>query len=283
MQEWLRGRPVVGSLAHNQNDVGSIPTPATRTAFNDIGGNAVKPKIMYFDIETSPVLAWIWRTGKQYITHNQIMKGMKSDIICICWKMEGEKTVHSLDWGINKQDSAQMVNKFVKILETTDIAIAHNGKKFDVKHINTQRLLHNQRPIAWPTIEDSLTQFRKYFYLPSFKLDYIAQTLAGGGKSDMVFQDWVDIVSNKKSSALDKMIKYCQKDVVLLEKVFKKAKAFFQPKVNASLILGNGRHGCPRCGTTKVQFYGYRRTLARSYHRLRCTACGTTYAGPSVK
>jgi len=244
----------------------------------------MKPKILFFDIETSPVLAWIWRTGpKQYISHDQVKKGMKSDIICICWKWNEEKEIHSLDWGIKKQNSSTMIRNFAKELEKADIAVAHNGKRFDVRHINTQRLMHSQAPIAWPTIEDSLSQFRKYFYLPSYKLDYLAKTLANGGKDKMIFQDWIDIVEGKKVKSLDKMVKYCKKDVLLLEKVFNRAKAFFQPKVNASLIAGTGRYACPRCGSVKVAFYGYRRTLARAYHRIRCNSCGSVYVGPSVR
>lgn len=242
------------------------------------------PKVLFFDIETSPVLAWIWRAGpKVFIRHDQIKHGMKSDIICICWKWAGNKEVHALDWNIKTQDSSHMIETFAKEIEKADVAIAHNGKKFDVRHINTQRLLHDQSPIAWPTIEDSLSQFRKYFYLPSYKLDYLAKELANAGKDKMIFQDWIDIVEGKKLKALTKMIKYCKKDVIILEKVFNKAKAFFQPKINAALITNTGRYACPRCGSTKVNYHGYRRTLARAYHRLRCNSCGSTYQGPAVQ
>lgn len=245
--------------------------------------NSKGPKILFFDIETSPVLAWIWRAGpKVRIGHDQIKAGMKSDIICICWKWQGSSRVYQLDWGVKNQNSASMINEFTKEIEKADVAIAHNGVSFDVRHINTQRLLHEQRPISWPVIEDSLSQFRKYFYLPSYKLDFLAKLLAGAGKSKMVFQDWIDIVEGKSIRALEKMVKYCKKDVVLLEKVFNKAEAFFRPKTNAALIIGNERYDCPRCGSNKTIFCGYRRTLARTYRRKVCNECGTTYVGPAI-
>lgn len=241
------------------------------------------PKILFFDIETSPVLAWIWKTGSKIcVTHEQVKRGMKSDIICICWKWNSEKTVHALDWGINKQDSTKMIDEFTNEIEKADIAIAHNGDKFDVRHINTQRLLHNQKPIAWPTTEDTLSQFRKYFYFPSYKLDFIGKTLTNTGKDKMVFQDWIDVVEHKNSKVLKKMVKYCKNDVILLEKIFNRASIFFKPKTNMGLIKGTGRFACPRCGSNRVQSNGLRRTLAKTYQRLRCHSCGSTFAGPTI-
>lgn len=240
-------------------------------------------KILFFDIETSPVLAWIWKTGSRVrITHEQIKKGMKNDIICICWKWNNSRKVHSLDWGIKEQNSSKMIDAFSKEIEKADIVIAHNGKNFDIKHINTQRLLHNQKPIAWPTLEDSLAQCRTHFYLPSYKLDFLGSLLTSSGKDKMHFSDWIDIVQDKKPKALAKMIKYCKKDVLLLESVFNRTKTFFKPKVNVGLILRNERYACHRCGSKEVIRHGVRRTLAKVYQRLQCCSCGSIFIGPAI-
>ena len=246
-------------------------------------GVAKKPRVLFFDIETSYMLARVWRVGpKIYITHEQIVRGTESDIICICWKWGGVKKVYSLDWGIKKQDSGAMVDIFTREIERADIAIAHNGVHFDVRHINTQRLLHNQSPIAWPVIEDSLRQLRKYFYLPSYKLDYLANLLMGDRKNKMACQSWVDVVEGKDHKAFEKMIRYCKKDVVLMEGVFNKTSAFLKPITNAALIVGNGRFDCPRCGSGETVSYGVRRTLARAYQRRQCSRCGCIYIGPTI-
>jgi ribosomal protein S27AE len=98
----------------------------------------------------------------------------------------------------------------------------------------------------------------------------------------MGFQDWVDIVEGKDVEALNKMIKYCKKDVVLLEKIFNKAKAFFKPKSNAGLILRTGRHACPRCGSQHTQKYGTRVLVARIIQRVHCAACGSIFDGATA-
>ena len=232
-----------------------------------------KPKILLYDIETAPTLAWIWRTGKQFVSHDQIKEGQKSGIICICYKWADQKTVHSLDWGIQKQNSEKMIESFGKILESADVAIAHNGDRFDLRQINTQRLLNEQPPIAWPTTEDTLKQFRKHFYLPSYSLDYLSKLLTGSGKDRMGFQDWIDIVEKKDPKALEKMIKYCQKDVLKLQEVWEKQARFSKPKIHAGIASGVGRDSCPRCASESYQRYGFSLRIAGKYQKYLCAQC----------
>src|SRR5947207_1556824 len=146
---------------------------------------STKMRVLLFDIETKYITFRGWRTGKQYVDQSQIVLGMDSDIICISWKWLGEKEIHSLDWGLTKQNSSKMIEAFSKVVESADLCIGHNSDSFDIKHINTQRLLHRQPPIAWPTSEDTLKAIRAKFYLPSFRLDYISKLLTGSGKAKM--------------------------------------------------------------------------------------------------
>lgn len=242
-----------------------------------------KPRVLFFDIETSPILAYIWRTGNKIsVDHSQIKKGQYTKIICICYKFLGEREVHSLDFGLNKQDSSAMIEKFTKIIESADIVIGHNADEFDIKHLNSQRLILGQEPINWPTSEDTLKQFRKYFAFPSYRLDYLSKTLVGAGKDKMYFQDWVDIIENKKATALAKMIRYCKKDVRRLEQIFSAASKFFTPKVHRGLLMGKEKTSCPHCGSDKVHSHGIRATLAAKYQRLKCYMCGHWFKGKKV-
>lgn len=235
-----------------------------------------KPKVLFYDIETKPMEAYVWRTGSNMtITHSQLKKGSKIDIICICYKFEGEREIHSLDWGIRKQDSAKMIEEFTKVIESADVVIGHNGDRFDMKHINTQRLLHGQKPIAWPTSEDTLKMFRKHFNFPSNRLDFLSKTLIGAGKDPMQFQDWIDIVEKKDPKAMAKMIKYCKKDVRRLEQVYQLAKPFFQPKAHRGIILGNGRNSCPSCGSRELRKNGTVVRKTGRYQTYQCKNCGS--------
>jgi hypothetical protein len=63
----------------------------------------MKRKRLYFDIETSPNIGLFWSAGyKQKIDYSNIIK--ERAIICICYKWEDEKQVHSLNWDKNQSD-----------------------------------------------------------------------------------------------------------------------------------------------------------------------------------
>lgn len=236
-----------------------------------------KPKILFFDVETKPVLAWIWGCGSKIrIGHEQIKAGEKFDIICICYKWHNKAGVTELHWDKN-QDSAKMLEQFANVLEQADVVVAHNGDKFDIKQINTQRLLHNQEPLSWPTSEDTLKQLRKFFAFPSYKLDYVAKLLTGSGKDQMAFQDWIDIVENKSEAALSKMIRYCKRDVIKLEDIFSRTIKYMTPKVHAGIAMGNDSESCPRCGSEQRESKGYRLLLGGRYKRYQCLDCAHSY------
>lgn len=230
-----------------------------------------KPRVLFYDVETTPLRAYIWRTGKQYVDQSSIVNGDRTKIICIAYKWEHEKKVHALTWDIKKQNCDKIIEEFSKIVEKADVAIAHNGDKFDVRQINTQRLLAKQKPIAWPTTEDSLKQLRQTFYFPSYKLDYVARLLLQNSKSPMTFKDWLDIVERKDKKAQKKMVKYCKRDVQLLADTYKILQPFLKPKVNRA-ILSNGK--CISCGSSRVHSKGTTTLRSGIYPRYQCQSCG---------
>lgn len=236
-----------------------------------------KPKILFADIETSPVRANIFRTGKQVISHSQIAKGDSFGIICIAWKWLGEKTVHCVDWGVQAQNTEKVVKAFGKVVEEADIVIGHNWDKFDKRQINAQRMITGLEPINWPASEDTLKAMRKHFYLTSFKLDYVAKLLFEEGKTPMTLTDWEEIKYYKNKKALDKMVKYCKKDVILLEKVWKKIQNHIEPKVHRGLLINGDRDACSNCGSKSVQKYGFYITKAGKYQKYRCNDCAATF------
>jgi len=240
---------------------------------------AHKPKILLFDIETRYIIFRGWTTGKQWVKHDQIIDGQHPDIICISYKWFGSPQVKTLHWDIKTQNSATMINTFTKVVESADICIGHNADKFDIRHINTQRMLHNQDPIAWPTSDDTLKAIRRYFLLPSYSLDYLSRLVGRKGKQRMTFADWVDVVEKRSTKALAKMIRYNRNDVRELEMVYRRFLRYLKPKAHAGLITGTGKTSCPRCGSTRARSKGLVYLLANTYRRLMCLDCRHSYRG----
>ncbi len=83
-----------------------------------------KPKILFYDIETRPLLAYIWRLGKQRVGHYQLAdQGNAYDIICISYAWDDGKPAKVLHWGYKEQNSSRMIRAFDKIIKKSDITI----------------------------------------------------------------------------------------------------------------------------------------------------------------
>ena len=238
-----------------------------------------QPRILLYDLETSFVNCRLWRIGKQYVSHESIVEGSRTDIICLAYKWLGEKEVHTMDWGLKKQDSRKMVNAFSEIVATADLVVAQNGDNFDMKQLNTQRLLHGDTPILWPTSADTLKGLRKHFRLPSNKLDYVGKLLFKTGKNPMRMQDWIDVIEKKDPKALQKMLKYNIQDVLLLEKTFNRLRPWLLVK---PLLPRTDTSECPSCYSTRSKSKGRRVVRNKPYQRRVCRACGHTFLGARI-
>ena len=235
-------------------------------------------RLLIYDIETHLALrARIWRLGENVIRHTQLDKAFSTnEIICIQYKWYGDKTTHVLS-------GTDMIEKFDALVKQSDATIGKNNHRFDVKHINTQRMM--QKLPAYPewtdTSDDLEKQLRKYFDFPSQSLDYVSELLGYGGKIKMDWQQWVEIGDRKhllkykdsklfspkqlefisqtecKKSyksvikdglkSLHKMFFYGKKDVRDTEKVLQRVLPYIKLKHNAS-----EGEGCTVCGSQDI-------------------------------
>lgn len=184
-------------------------------------------KILYLDIEVSPNIGLFWRSGYEIkVTPDDIIQ--ERAIICVCWKWDGEKTVHSLSW--NKGDDKELCKKFSKIIDEADIVCTQNGDSFDIKWLRTRCLYHNiPFPVKLNSI-DTLKLAKANFYFNSNKLDYMGKFTGVGGKIDTTYSLWKDILLKNCTQSMNKMIEYCKIDVVRLEEVYKKLKPYVPEK-----------------------------------------------------
>lgn len=239
----------------------------------------VKPKILFYDIETKPLLAYIWRLGEQVVNHKQLAKwGYRYDIICISYAWNDGTPAKVIHWGYEEQDSRRVIQEFDKIIKQADITIGKNSDRFDVKHINSQRLLHNLPPLPdWMDYTDDLErQIRKYFAFPSYSLDYISKELGLGGKVKMEFQDWIDIVEKLNKKSFIKMCDYNKKDVEDTRALWNKIQPHIKPKFSMATFYGDFR--CIHCASKDLKKDGVRFKGKTKYQTFFCKAHGG-YAG----
>ena len=206
-----------------------------------------KRRRLFFDIETSPNIGLFWEAGfKKNITTDNIIK--ERAIICICYKWEGEKEVYSLQWD-SKQNDKTMLTKFIEVANQSNEMVGHNGDKFDLAWIRTRCLFHKIDMFPTYVTIDTLKVARSKFRFQSNRLNYIAEFLGLGQKIKTEYNLWKDILLKNDKVAMEKMIKYCKKDVTLLEQVFKALRGHMIPKTHYGVVFGADRGTCPECGS----------------------------------
>lgn len=243
-----------------------------------------KPKILFYDIETKPLQAWLWAPGKQYVGHKQLVKEYsRYGIICITYCWNDGQPAKVIDWGYEEQDTAKVVAEFDEIIKQADQTIGKNSDRFDTKVINACRMFAGLPGLPqWTKYTDDLEkQMRRYFRLPSQSLDYISHQLGLGGKIKMEFQDWIDICEKNEDgkASLAKMIKYGLKDVEDTRFLWNKLEEHFDPRWNQSTFEG-GELICKHadCGSPLLKKDGTRVAGNTKYQQYTCTICGR-YAG----
>jgi hypothetical protein len=233
-------------------------------------------KRLFWDLETSPNVMFSWRAGyKINLSHDNIIQ--ERAIICVCYKWEEEDDVHCIEW--KKGNDKQLVKQFSKIILEADEIVAHNGNKFDLKWFNTRNLIHNLPPIPQYKTVDTLTIARKHFYLNSNRLDYLGKILLNEGKIDVPYDLWKRICLHHEPSAMEEMVRYCKKDVELLERVWKKLSAYDAPKSHTGVLRGLERWTCPHCGSENVKVS---KTIVTSkgitQKQMKCGSCHRYYS-----
>jgi uncharacterized protein YprB with RNaseH-like and TPR domain len=231
------------------------------------------PKRLFFDIETSPNIGLFWSAGyKQNISYDNIIS--ERAIICICYKWAGEKRVHGITWD-SKQNDKKMLQEFIKVANTADELVGHNGDNFDLKWIRTRCLFHGVQAFPTYTTIDTLKAARSKFRFNSNRLDYIAKYLGIGAKIKTEFNLWKEIVLEKSDKALGYMVKYCKGDVELLEQVFNKMSNHLAPKVHHGVVAEKHKYTCPECGGDHIHFIR-KRISPTGYKKeqRQCQDCG---------
>jgi hypothetical protein len=209
-----------------------------------------KIRRLFLDLETSANIGLFWRAGyDQNIDAQNILK--ERAVICAAWKWAGDDKVYSLRWN-SRQCDKKMLLELMEVVNSADEIVAHNGDKFDMPWLRTRLLFHGVSSFPTHKTIDTLQWCRRKFYFNSNKLDYVAQFLGLGSKLKTEFGLWKRVMQ-KDPKALNDMVKYCEWDVVLLEKVYDKLAGFNAPKTHAGVLNGGEKWSCPHCGSIRVK------------------------------
>lgn len=199
------------------------------------------PKILIFDLETSPELGYVWGRFKQFLAPVQVEQ--RSYLLTWSAKWLGEKEVladeipnyRTCEGKYTEQDDLEVVTSIWRLLDECDVAIAHNGLRFDFPYLNSRFAYHGLgMPSPYKAV-DTCKIAKKYFRFPANSLKELGIYLGiDTPKLDTDFQLWVDCMHGVRG-AWDYMVEYNKFDVKLLEEVYLKLRPYDKSHPNMGL------------------------------------------------
>lgn len=236
----------------------------------------MKLKVLFFDIETAPLLARIWHPAQRWVSPEQ----MAHDSFMLTWAakwLDGKKVMSDrlTSTEAREQNDSRIVQSLADLVREADIIVAHNINGFDLPRLNSRVAMNKQEPLGPKQTIDTLTLSRKHFGFAYNKLDWLAEQFGVGKKIDTDMELWNRAYMGEVK-ALKEMERYNKHDVVLLEGIFH----YMKPYVQRLTRLFDADHEdqwlCTYCGSEGVNNFqrrGYYRTQISTFPKVQCKVC----------
>lgn len=233
------------------------------------------PKILFYDIETSPNLGYIWAKYEQDVLEYE----KEWDIISIAWTWGNDRKIQCMSQKTKTEEDICV--KLWDLFDEADIIIAHNGDRFDQKKVNTKLLFHDYPPPSLYATVDTLKVAKKYFKFNSNRLDDLGNYLGVGRKvAHTGIKLWLNCLRRDRA-AWNLMEKYNKQDVRLLRRVYNKMKPWIEKHPHIGLLKERSSISCNKCGSTNVIKQGTRITVTAKTkkRKYQCLSCGGWFSG----
>lgn len=230
-------------------------------------------RILFLDIETFPNLGWVWGKYEQNVLHFERQTIIASfAAVWLGGKVFSRALPSYAGYKADVPDDAGICADLHALLSQADVVVAHNGKDFDVRVINGRFICHRLSPPPPFKVVDTKLLARRVARFNSNRLDDVAQLFGLGEKLPHEgFKLWRDCMAGKPA-AWKRMVRYNERDVVLLRKIYLRLLPW--DKEHPNMLLYSERAKCPNCGSSKIHFRGVAKTLTRVYLRFQCQVCG---------
>lgn len=236
-------------------------------------------KVLIFDIETAPMLGWVWSLWDNNVALNQLQKDWYVLSFSAKWLGDPASKIMYADQRYSKtiENDLAILKRIWKLLDEADVVITQNGKKFDVKKLNARFIIHGLQPPSSYRHIDTLVIAKRHFAFSSNSLEYMTNLLCTKHKKTKSakyngFTLWSECMKGNKD-AFEEMKKYNCMDVMSLEELYYKLIPW-DNTLDFSVYHEEPAMFCS-CGSTSFKKNGYAYTSTGKFQRLACTECGS--------
>ena len=231
------------------------------------------------DIETAPMLGYVWSLWENNVSLEQLYKDWHILSWSAKWLDDAPAKIMYQDQrsASNIENDKPLLKKIWKLLDEADIVITQNGKAFDHKKLNARFIMHGMQPPSSFKIIDTMLIAKKHFAFTSNKLAYMSDKLCVKYKKLKPtkfpgFSMWLECMAGNKA-AWKEMEKYNKYDVLALEELYYKLIPW-DNSINFNLYSDTDVVSCSACGHTEFKKQGYFYTSAGKFQRYKCKKCG---------
>ncbi|MNQ24612.1 hypothetical protein D3C85_378110 [compost metagenome] len=142
------------------------------------------PKILFIDVETSPIISHVWSLWNNNVGLNQIEADWHLLSFCAKWHHSDEVIYADQRGAVDIEDDYSLLSQIWELLNEAQIVVGHNLKRFDAKKINARLILNGlPKPSSYRMI-DTLEVSKRNFGFTSQKLAYLTDKLCSAKKLD---------------------------------------------------------------------------------------------------
>ncbi len=234
-----------------------------------------KPETWILDIETSPMLAYVFGLKDQNIALNQL----KEDWHIMAWSAKplGGPKSSIIYYETRNGDDRAIVKALWHLLDKVDILITQNGKGFDGPRIEARMMLHGMKPPSPYKHLDTYLSTRPRGFT-SHKLEYLTGKFCKTNKkvSHSKFPGmklWTECLKGNPKAWKEMRI-YNIKDVLATEELYLKTQAWTPKGMPSPYVPVDAAPNCPTCHSYNLRSLGIEKNGLGKHRRYICTQCG---------
>lgn len=242
------------------------------------------PKILVLDLETAPILGYVWQLFDQNVALNQIKSDWYILSYAAKWLGSPENEVFYQDQrnAKNIEDDSEILKGLWKLLDEADIILTQNGKKFDEKKFNARFILNGFKPTSSFRHIDTHQIAKARFGFTSNKLEYMTDKLCTKYKKldhnkFSGFKLWSECLKGN-IEAFEEMRIYNCYDILSLEELYIKLRPWDKLTPNVNVFHESEETFCS-CGSVDFHKNGFAYTNTGKFQRYTCNKCGAEIKG----
>lgn len=257
----LSGRKIARKLGMAKSTVNDFLKDYREEALSKVKEDDNSVKYLYFDLESSLMEGYFFKIWDENIPITRVKK--HSHLLTAAWATnDGEvESIRITPEDVKTGNDFAVVVKMIEMINSCDVLVSYNGKRFDLKLLNTRAIYWGLPPITAKKHIDLFEQAKKSFKFPSNSMQNVSKYLGLDGKIEtgqtMLWERCANY-DNKEvcRQALEEMETYNRQDIEATRDLHKRLQGWGKNTPNIGTIAKSkdGVEGlrCTHCGSSDV-------------------------------